>query len=120
MFSIKVFVTFPPPNASKRQSNPSLSTYSLNLAYQSPFVIRTFSAPSFLNTYACYSLLTIFNSGIFYFWHNLFNILPRADAAAVWMIPFNFLYLHISTIPIVVSGLTIPELADWRETSSSI
>ena len=120
MFSIKAFVTFPPPNASKRQSNPSFSTYSLNLAYQSPVVIRTFSAPSLLNTYACSYLLTIFNSGIFYFWHNLFNILPSADAAAVWMIPFNFLYLHISIIPIVVSGLTIPELADWRETSSSI
>lgn len=51
-------------------------------------------------------------------WHLLFNILPRAEAAAVWMIPFfPGVASHTSVIPTTVSGLTMPEAADTIGTS---
>lgn len=52
---------------------------------------------------------------------NLFNILPRADEAAVWIIPFPFYPLidnfwKVSTIPMTVTGLTTPEAAELNGT----
>jgi hypothetical protein len=49
---------------------------------------------------------------------SLLSILPKAEAAAVWMIPFLFgVELKISVIPTTVRGLTIPEAAQWSGTS---
>ncbi len=61
---------------------------------------------------------------MFSFWHNLLSILPKAEAAAVLMIPFPFdplfdHFLKVSINPTTVIGLTIPEAADSRGTSSS-
>lgn len=51
----------------------------------------------------------------------LFIILPKADDAAVWIIPFPltpFFYqqLKVSTSPITVTGFTIPEAAETNGT----
>ena len=66
----------------------------------------------------------MFKSGIFSFWHNLLSILPKAEAAAVLMIPLPLEplfdhFLKVSMNPTTVMGLTIPEAADSRGTSSS-
>lgn len=54
-------------------------------------------------------------------WHLLFNILPKAEAAAVWMIPFfPGVASQTSVIPTTVSGLMMPEAADVSGTSSSM
>ena len=47
----------------------------------------------------------------------MFNILPKADAAAVWIIPLHFSSLKCSTKPITVKGLTIPDAAEETGTS---
>ena len=59
----------------------------------------------------------MFNKGIPFLIHNLFTILPRAEAAAVWINPLNFLSLNISTSPIAVRGLITPDEADCKGTS---
>jgi len=61
---------------------------------------------------------------MFSFWQSLFNILPKAEAAAVLMIPLPFEplfdhFLKTSINPTTVMGLTIPEAFDSRGTSSS-
>ena len=56
-------------------------------------------------------------SGIFYFKHNLFSILPKAEAAAVWIMPFLPSSLKCSTCPTTVNGLMIPEAAEESGTS---
>jgi hypothetical protein len=55
----------------------------------------------------------------------LFIILPKADDAAVWMIPFPFApffshLLKVSTRPITVTGFTTPDAAELSGTVSSI
>ncbi len=51
----------------------------------------------------------------------LFIILPKADEAAVWIIPFPlapFFYhlLKVSTRPMTVTGFTTPEAAELNGT----
>jgi len=63
----------------------------------------------------------MFNSGIFYFLHNLISIRPSAEAAAVFIIP----YLHpnaryLSTKPKAVKGVTSPHAALCKGVSYSI
>lgn len=62
----------------------------------------------------------MFNNGIFSFLQILTNILPRAEAAAVWIIPLHPKVLKFSINPITVKGLTMPELAQESGTSFSI
>lgn len=57
---------------------------------------------------------------MFSFLQILFNILPRADAAAVWTMEVCFLLLVSDKNPRAVSGFTIPEAADDRGTSYPI
>lgn len=69
--------------------------------------------------------LTIFNSGTFFLIQSLLSILPKDDEAAVWIIPFPFSpfiyhFKNVSTIPITVTGLTIPDAAELNGTDSSI
>jgi hypothetical protein len=81
----------------------------------------TCSAPSDFSKAACYSFLTIFKRGIPSVLQYLFSILPKAEAAAVWIIPFfPAVLLYLSIIPITVKGFTTPEAADVKSTSSSI
>jgi hypothetical protein len=90
-------------------------------SYQLPLVIITCLAPYFFSSSACSSFLTTLRRGMPRVWHLLLSILPRADAAAVWMIPFlSFVELNMWVIPITVKGLTIPEAAEGRSTSLSI
>jgi hypothetical protein len=58
----------------------------------------------------------MFNRGIFYFKQYCNNILPRAEAAAVLIIPLPFLpptfhFLKVSIKPTTVNGLTHPDAA---------
>lgn len=81
----------------------------------------TCSAPSDLSKAACYSFLTIFKSGIPNDLQRLLSILPKAEAAAVCMIPFlPAVPLNISVIPTTVRGFTMPDAALTKGTSSSI
>lgn len=62
---------------------------------------------------------------MFYLLQYLTNILPNAEAAAVLIKPFPFTpwhedFLNVSTIPITVKGLTIPDDEHSIGTSSSI
>ena len=119
ILSNRILVLSPPPIASKRQSNP-FEVYSFNFYSQSPFISRMFSAPSSFKISTCSCLLTTFKRGIFSFRHNLLSILPKDEAAAVCMIPFNFLSLKISTKHKAVNLFTTPDTAHWSGTSSSI
>lgn len=67
----------------------------------------------------------MFNNGIPSLWQYLFNIFPKAEAAAVLINPLGFCpkllhFLYVSTKPITVKGLTTPEAADYNGTSESI
>jgi hypothetical protein len=57
------------------------------------------------------------SNGIFSFMHNRFSMRPKAEAAAVWIIPFPLRDLKCSTWPKVVNGLMIPEAAELIGTS---
>lgn len=81
-------------------------------------------APYSSKILTCSFLLTMFNNGIPSLWQYLFNIFPKAEAAAVLINPFGlfpklFHFLYVSTIPITVKGFTIPEAADYKGTSES-
>ena len=110
MLSNRIFVLYPPPIASKRQSKP-FEVYYFNFYPQSPVISKMFSAPSSFKISTCSCLLTTFKRGIFSFRHSLLSILPKDDAAAVCMIPFNFLSLKTSTKHKAVNGFTTPDTA---------
>lgn len=55
----------------------------------------------------------------------LLSILPKAEEAAVWIIPLPFSpfishFWKVSTIPITVTGLTIPDAAEHKGTDESM
>lgn len=64
----------------------------------------------------------MFSKGMFYVWHILLSILPRAEAAAELIMPFPLapLLLHfrkVSMNPMTVIGLMTPDAADSMGTS---
>jgi hypothetical protein len=67
----------------------------------------------------------MFNKGMFSFWQYLLSILPKADAAAVLIMPFPVVplllhFLYTSMNPMTVIGLITPDAADSIGTSSSM
>ena len=63
----------------------------------------------------------MFKSGIPSFWHSRQTILPSAEAATVWIIPFlHPEFLTKSNKPRTVNGFSVPHAADCIGTFSSI
>ena len=87
----------PPPIASNKQSKLCYFTKPLTWSTQSSSAVTTIClAPSLFNNSACYFLLTMFKRGTPLEIQSLLSCLPKADAAAVWMIPpFKLLSLNV-------------------------
>lgn len=118
---ISFYVIGPPPKASNKILKPWDLMASVYWASQPSLVTITCWAPYDFNKSACSCFLTIFKRGMPSLIHLLLSILPKADAAAVWMIPFLWGFVSkMSVIPMTVNGFTIPEAADPCGTSSPI
>lgn len=123
---INLSVTSPPAMASNNTLKPwALMAYLYWSTQSTSLVLMMWVAPSCFRIYTCSFLLTMLSKGIFSLWQYLLSILPKAEAAAVLMIPFPVVplllhFLKVSTIPTTLIGLMMPDAADSTGTSSSM